>query len=127
MIQKFETVDQYIEAVPNEVGLKLQKIRQTIRKAIPDAEEVISYQMPAFNYHGMLIWYAAFKNHYSIFAPRVMKYFKDELKKYETSKSAIRIPIDKPVPVQFLTKIVKLTAKQNLDAANLKNKKVLKK
>jgi uncharacterized protein YdhG (YjbR/CyaY superfamily) len=128
MSLRFESVEDYIETVPRKVGLKLEKIRETIHKAVPDAEEFISYQMPAFKFHGMVVWFAAFKNHYSVFVrPRVMENFIKELKEYETTKSAIRIPIEKPVPVQLITKIVKLAAKQNLEAAEFKGKKVMKK
>ncbi len=103
----------------------LEKIRQTIKKAVPDAEEVISYGMPAFKFQGMLAWFAAFKNHYSVFMrPKSLQVFKEDLKQYELSKSAIKIPLDEPVPVRLVTKIIKYGAKQNLEKAELieKNK-----
>jgi uncharacterized protein YdhG (YjbR/CyaY superfamily) len=86
----------------------LSEIRQTIKKAVPEAEELISYQMPAFRYNGMLVWFAAFKHHYSIFIPRhILHLFEEELKPFELSKSksAIKIPIEKPVPVNLLSKL----------------------
>jgi uncharacterized protein YdhG (YjbR/CyaY superfamily) len=118
-------IDTYIELQPENVKAILKELRQTIKKAVPEAEEIISYQMPAFRFHGILVWFAAFKNHYSIFIrPHILSSFNEELKPYELSKSksAIKIPLDKPVPVNLLTKIVKSAAKTNLENAQLKTK-----
>ena len=124
MNQKPLNVDEYLTALPDNVRESLETLRQTIKNAVPDAEEVISYQMPAFKFHGMLIWYAAFKKHYSLFAhPPVLLGFKDELKSYQLSKSGIRIPLDEPVPVQLITEIVRLGAKVNLEREQLKSKR----
>ena len=121
---QFSTVDEYLALLSTQIKATLEQLRQTIKKAAPEAEEVISYQMPAFKFHGILVWFAAFKNHYSLFVrPKVLQVFKDELKQYETSKSAIRFPLDKPVHVQLVTKIVRLTAKENLEKARLKTKR----
>ena len=117
-------VDEYLAALPDNVIKTLKTLRQTIRIAVPEAEEVISYQMPVFKFHGMLIWYAAFKKHYSLFVhPPVLLGFKDELKPYQLSKSGIRIPLDEPVPVQLVTEIVRLGAKLNLEREQLKSKR----
>lgn len=118
-----KNIDEYLDTLPEKIRDIIEKIRQTIKKAVPQAEEVISYQMPAFKFHGMLIWFAAFKNHYSLFAPKALQVFKDELTSYETTKSAIKFPLDKPAPVQLVTKIVKFIAKENLVKAQLKTKK----
>jgi uncharacterized protein YdhG (YjbR/CyaY superfamily) len=118
-------IDAYIDLQSEIARSILSEIRQTIKKAIPEAEELISYQMPAFRYHGMLIWFAAFNRHYSIFISReILNLFQEELKPYELSKSkaAIIIPLDKPVPVQLLSKIIKSGAKANLEKAQLKRK-----
>jgi uncharacterized protein YdhG (YjbR/CyaY superfamily) len=118
-------IDTYIELQPENVKAILKELRQTIKKAVPEAEEIISYQMPAFRFHGILVWFAAFKNHYSIFIrPHILSSFNEELKPYELSKSksAIKIPLDKPVPENLLTKIVKSAAKTNLENAQLKTK-----
>jgi Uncharacterized conserved protein len=118
-------IDTYIELQPENVRATLTKMRQTIKMAVPEAEELISYRMPAFRFHGMLIWYAAFKNHYSIFIrPHILSVFKDELISFELSKSksAIKIPLNEPVPIQLVTKIVKYGAKVNLENAQLKTK-----
>ena len=80
--------------------------------------------MPAFKFHGMLVWFAAFKNHYSLFVrSKVLQVFKEELKPYEPTKATIKFPLDKPVPVQLVTKIVKFGAKENLEKAQLKTKR----
>ena len=118
-------IDAYIKLQPESVRGLLTELRLTIKKAVPEAEELISYRMPAFRFHGMLIWFAAFNKHYSIFVPRsVLNDFKEELKPFELSesKAAIKIPLDKPVPVQLLTRIVKSGAKANLENSKLKVK-----
>ena len=118
-------IDAYIELQPENVRAILKELQQTIKKAVPEAEEIISYQMPAFRFHGMLVWFAVFKNHYSIFIrPHILSAFKEELKPFELSKSksAIKIPLDKRVPADLLTKIVKSAAKTNLENAQLKTK-----
>ena len=118
-------VNEYIELQSENVRNILTEIRQTIKKTVPDAEEFISYQMPAFRYHGMLVWFAAFTHHYSIFIPgQILNHFQDELKPFELSKSksGIKIPLDKPVPVQLISKIIKSAAQANLEKAQLKRK-----
>jgi len=118
-------IDTYIELHSENTRRILSEIRQTIKEAVPEAEELISYQMPAFRYHGMLVWFAAFNHHYSIFIPRqILNLFQEELKPFELSKSksAIKIPLDKPVPVQLLSKIIKSGAKANLEKVQLKIK-----
>jgi uncharacterized protein YdhG (YjbR/CyaY superfamily) len=102
-------IDTYIELQSEDVRATLLHIRQTIKKAVPEAEELISYQMPAFRLKGMLVWFAAFKKHYTIFFPgKVLQEFKDELKTYEMVKSGagIKIPLGKPVPHELIAKIV---------------------
>ena len=93
---KFSTIDEYLALQTKEVRAILQQLRQTIQKAAPDAEEVISYSMPAFKFHGMLVWFAAWKNHYGIYVPSVLAIFKDKLAAYETTKATVRFPYDKP-------------------------------
>jgi uncharacterized protein YdhG (YjbR/CyaY superfamily) len=118
-------IDAYIDLQSEIARSILSEIRQTIIKAVPEAEELISYQMPAFKYHGMLVWFAAFNHHYSIFIPRhILNLFEEELKPFELSKSksAIKIPLDKPVPVKLLSKIIKSGAKANLEKEQLKIK-----
>jgi uncharacterized protein YdhG (YjbR/CyaY superfamily) len=114
-------IDNYLARLPVRERTILNKLRQVIRKAVPEAEEVISYQMPAFRFHGMLVWYATFKDHYSVFVrPSVLQAFINELNALELTKSAIKFPFDHPVPVRLITKIVKFGAIENLLKAQLK-------
>src|SRR5512144_3034176 len=106
-------VDSYLAAVPLNARAALQKLRQTIKAAAPKATETISYQIPTFKYHGMLVSFAAFKNHCSFFPGAVIKGYKDDLKSYETSKGTIRFPPDKPLPAALVKKLVKARIKQN--------------
>ena len=123
MKRTINTVNDYLANQDTSVRYSLEKLRQTIKKAVPEAEETISYQMPAFKYLGMLAYFASFKNHYSLFVqPKVLQAFKDDLKQYEFSKSAIRFPKNKPVPVELVTKIVKFGANENLEKAKAKGK-----
>jgi uncharacterized protein YdhG (YjbR/CyaY superfamily) len=119
----YKNIDHYIASQPVEIRPTLERLRHTIQKAVPKAEEVISYQMPAFRYHGMLIFFASFKKHYSIFVPTVLHLFKNELKIYKTSKATVNFPLDTPVQTKLITKIVKCAAKHNLEKAKLKLKK----
>ena len=110
------TIDEYIAEQPVAVRPILEKIRQIVNKNAPDADEVISYGMPAFKLHGMLLYFATFTNHYSLFAfPSAIVAFKDKLKGYELSKGTIKFPLDKPVPVKLIAEIVKLKMKENLN------------
>lgn len=115
-------IDAYIEKQAEPVRPILGKIRQTVKKAVPGAEELVSYGMPAFKYHGVLIWFAVFNHHYSIFIRRhILTRFTQELKifKLSDSGSAIKIPLNEPVPVRLLTKILKAAAKSNLESGKL--------
>lgn len=117
-------IDDYIEQQAENVRPALMDIRRTIKSAVPDAEEVISYQMPAFRLNGMLVWFAAFKKHYTIFFPgRVLQEYKDELKPYEMVKSGagIKIPLGKPIPARLIAKVVKARAKEISDMQQLKS------
>lgn len=117
----YKDIDAYIDNQPAEFRSILNNIRRTIIKAIPDAEEVISYGIPAFRYHGIVVYFASFKNHYSIFIrPRFMNVFKSELSKYKTSKSAVNVPSGDPVPVRLIAKIVKYIAIENLKEVKAK-------
>ena len=117
----FKTVDEYIASQPESVGKTLELLRQTIRRAAPEAEEVISYQIPAYIFHGILVYFAAFKEHYSLFAmPTAISAFKDKLKPYEVSKGTIRFPLYEIVPVNLITEIIKFRMKENLEKKRLK-------
>ncbi|HYA63817.1 MAG TPA: DUF1801 domain-containing protein [Candidatus Sulfotelmatobacter sp.] len=113
-MKNFHTVDEYFSALPKTVRDTLESLRKAIRQAAPQAEEVIHYNMPAFKWNGMLVWYAAFKEHIG-FYPRssAIVTFKNELAGYETSKGAIRFPIEKGIPAGLVKKIVKFRVKEN--------------
>lgn len=119
-MKAFKTVNEYLGSQPKEAREPLKKIRQTVKKAIPAAEELISYGMPAFKYHGMLIFYAGFKNHYSIFAPKATGFFKEELKKYKTAKATVQFPYGTKPPLGLIKKMVLFTAKRNLEKTRMK-------
>lgn len=110
----FTTIDEYLELQPEPLRKKLQKLRATIKKAAPAAQEVISYGMPGFVYNGKLAWFAAFKNHYALFVPPVFKEpFAAELKGFETTKSSIHFPLDQLFPADLVTAIIRYAMKWN--------------
>jgi uncharacterized protein YdhG (YjbR/CyaY superfamily) len=110
-----KSIDEYIATFPKDVQVILEELRLTIHDAAPGAEEVISYQMPAFKLNGMLVWFAAFKNHIGFF-PKVsaIEAFKEDLSGYELSKGTVRFPLNKPIPFGLVKKIVKFRVKENL-------------
>ena len=118
-------IDEYIAGFPNDVQKMLEKIRMTIRKAVPDAEEAISYQIPTFTLKGKyLIYFAAFKKHIGLYpAPRGIEKFKKELSVYEGGKGTVRFPLDKPIPFGLIERIVKFRVKESLERAKAKGKK----
>jgi len=120
-----KNIDDYIAGFPKDVQKLLTKVRATIRKAAPKAEEGISYQIPAFiNQDGYLIYFAAFKNHISVYpAPRGVDNFKKELAAYGGGKGTVRFPLDKPIPFDLITRIVKFRLEQNAEKAKAKGKK----
>jgi uncharacterized protein YdhG (YjbR/CyaY superfamily) len=107
-------IDEYIEGFPSNVQKLLQRIRKTIRKAAPDAEEAISYAIPTFKLSGNLVHFAGYKNHISLYpAPRGVAEFKKELAQYEGGKGTVQFPLDQPVPYDLITRIVKYRITQN--------------
>lgn len=118
------TIDAYIATFPVSTQALLQKMRNTITKAAPKAEETISYGMPTFKLQGNLVHFAGYKNHIGFYpAPSGIEAFADELKKYKTSKGAIQFPVDEKLPLALVTKIVKFRVKENLAKAVAKSKK----
>lgn len=111
----FKNIDEYISIQTPEVQVILEQMRQTIKKAAPDAEEVISYKMPAFKFHGMLVYFAAYKKHIGFYAtPTGHSEFKEELSIYKQGKGSVQFPLTKPLPLDLITKIVKFRVKENL-------------
>jgi uncharacterized protein YdhG (YjbR/CyaY superfamily) len=118
----FKTADEYIRSFPEHISGKLTKLREVIIKSAPEAEEIISYGMPAYKYHGVIAYFAASKNHYALYAyPDSIKAFKDYLKPYSLSKGTIRFTYDKPLPVQLVKDIIKYRVKANLIKKQLKD------
>jgi uncharacterized protein YdhG (YjbR/CyaY superfamily) len=118
-MNKFKTMDEYIVSFPKNVQTILQEMRQTIHNAAPQAEETISYSMPAFKQKGVLVWFAAFKNHIGFFPTALgVEAFKAELCDYSTSKGTIRFPLDKPIPFDLVKKIVEYRIKENFAKSN---------
>jgi uncharacterized protein YdhG (YjbR/CyaY superfamily) len=119
-----KNIDDYLAGVPERARLKLEKLRGVILTVAPDAEEVISYGMPAFKYHGMLAGFAAWEKHVGFYPwnSRTVDEFKDELKGYNTSRGAIQFPLEKPIPIALVKKIVKARMKENELQFKQKNK-----
>ena len=119
-------VEAYLAKVPEPARATLEKIRAAIRSAAPkDAEECISYGMPAFRYKGALVGYAAFKQHCSFFpmSASMLDQFPDEVKGYRTAKGTLQFPQDKPLPAALVRKMVKARVQQNEDKAAAKPRK----
>ena len=120
----FTSIDEYIATFPKETQRILKEMRATIKAAAPEAEEKISYQMPTFFLKGNLVHFAAFKNHIGFYpTPSGVEAFKDELSVYEGAKGSVQFPIEKPMPLKLITKIVKFRVAENLKNAELKRKK----
>lgn len=112
----FHTIDEYIASFPKDIQKLLETMRTTIKAAAPDAEETISYQMPAFALNGILVYFAAAKNHIGFYpTSRGIEAFKDELSIYEGSKGAVRFPFNKPLPQELISKIVRFRVNENLN------------
>ena len=114
MKKQLETIDDYIQGFPTDVQNILEKMRQTIRKAAPEAVEAISYQMPTFKLNGKnLVHFAAFKNHIGFYPiPSGIEAFRRELSPYKQGKGSVQFPLDKPVPYDLVDKIVRFRVKE---------------
>jgi uncharacterized protein YdhG (YjbR/CyaY superfamily) len=111
----FQSVDDYIAAQPEAAQRILGAVRKTIRKALPEAEEVISYQIPAYKLHGgAVLYFAGWKQHYSLYpaGERLVEAFQPELASYTVNKSTIRFPLSEPVPVKLIERIAKFRASE---------------
>jgi uncharacterized protein YdhG (YjbR/CyaY superfamily) len=118
---KHKNVNDYIAGFPKSMQKILAQMRAAIKKAAPAAEEVISYGMPAYKLNGMLVFFAGYKNHIGFYAtPTGHKAFEKELSVYKQGKGSVQFPIDKPLPLTLISKIVKYRVKENQDKTNLK-------
>jgi uncharacterized protein YdhG (YjbR/CyaY superfamily) len=122
---KPESIAAYMDLFPEATQKILQKIRQTIKKAAPEAEETISYAIPCFKLKGQfLIYFAGYKNHVSVYpAPRGETLFKKELADYKGGKGTVQFPLDKPIPYELITRIVHFRMMKNEEIKNAKQKK----
>jgi uncharacterized protein YdhG (YjbR/CyaY superfamily) len=120
----YENIDHYIAEFPDETRELLEQLRATIRNAAPEAEEVISYRMPAYKYRGMLVYFAAYKNHIGFYpGASGIEAFKKELSGYKGAKGSVQFPLDKPLPLELVTEIVKFRIIENSIKSELKAKK----
>lgn len=119
-----KNIDDYIADFPPDVQVILEKMRATIKKAAPDAEEAIKYRLPTFVLSGNLVHFGAFKKHIGFYAtPTGNKQFRDELSVYEGAKGSVQFPFDKPIPFGLVSKMVKFRVKENLARSAAKRKK----
>ena len=108
------TVDDYIEPFPPDVRAILRRVRATIRRAAPNAEERISYRMPAYAQNGIVVWFAGFKNHIGLYPPvKGGAGLTKAMARYANEKGNLRFPLDEPIPYRLIERIVKLRVKQN--------------
>jgi len=120
----FNAIDEYILQFPPEVQEILKTLRNVIKESAPEATEKISYQMPTFVLHGNLVHFAAYKKHIGFYpAPSGIEAFKNELSEYKGAKGSVQFPIEKPLPYELISKIVKFRVAENLKKAEDKLKK----
>lgn len=120
----FNSMDEYMATFPEEIQKILEELRATIKASAPEAEEKISYQMPTFALKGNLVHFAAFKNHIGLYpTPSGTQAFQRELSIYQGAKGSIKFPIEKPLPLELIRKIVKFRVAENLKNAEIKSGK----
>jgi len=116
-----DSIDGYISDLPKDIQIILQKIRAVIRKAAPEAEETINYGIPTFKLEGNLVHFAAYKNHIGFYpAPSGIRAFQKELSIYKGSKGAVQFPLNKQLPANLISRIVKFRVKENIEKAGIK-------
>ncbi len=118
----FNSIDEYIATFPKDIQKILKELRATIKAAAPDAEEKINYQMPTFFLNGNLVHFAAFKKHIGFYpTPSGIEAFQKELSAYEGSKGSIQFPIDEPMPLKLISRVVKFRVAENKKKAKIKS------
>ena len=116
MARQFKTIDEYINSFPQDVQQILNELRQTIWEAAPEAQETINYQMPTFTLNGKLVHFAAFKNPIGFYpTPTGIEAFKQELSRYKGAKGSVQFPIDEPLPLPLIRRIVEYRVEENLE------------
>lgn len=120
----FRSIDEYIATFPEDIQKILQEIRATVQAAAPDAKEKISYQMPTFDLKGNLVHFAAFKNHIGFYpTPSGTEAFREEIARYQGAKGSIRFPLNEPMPLDLIRRIVEFRVAENLKKAEEKTRK----
>jgi len=121
---KFKTVDEYLASLPEAHRSKLVDIRKIVNKIVPEADEIISYNMPAYKYYGLLLYLAAHKNHIGFYPGSTSSiiHFKNDLKAFHTSKGTIQFQINEQLPIALIKKIIQFRVKENTDKAIAKGK-----
>ena len=120
----FNSIDEYIASFPPDIQRILEELRATIKSAAPEADEKISYQMPTFALKGNLVHFAAFTNHIGFYpTPSGIQEFEQELSAYQSAKGSVQFPLDKPLPLNLIRKIVKFRVAENLVKAEKKSTK----
>jgi uncharacterized protein YdhG (YjbR/CyaY superfamily) len=116
MARQFQTIDDYIAAFPEDVQRILGELRQTIKEAAPEAQETINYQIPTFTLNGNLVHFAAFEKHIGFYpTPSGIEAFKQELSRYKRAKGSVQFPIDEPLPLPLIRRIVEYRVKENME------------
>jgi uncharacterized protein YdhG (YjbR/CyaY superfamily) len=119
-----DAIDQYIAGFPEEIQILLEQIRSAIHESAPGAEETISYAMPAFRLNGPLIYFAAFKKHIGFYPTASgIEAFKDEIMMYKHARGSVQFPVDKPMPLDLISRIVKFRVTENMKKSVLRRKK----
>lgn len=119
--KQFKSMDEYIDEFPEDVKRILNELRQTIKEVAPEAEETISYQIPTFNFNGNLVHFAAFEHHIGFYpTPSGMEAFKEELSQYKGAKGSVQFPIDEPLPLPLIRRIVEFRVKENRERKSKK-------
>lgn len=119
----FKSIDEYILKFPSQIQETLEMLRKVIKENAPDAKEKISYQMPTFYFYGNLVHFAAYKNHIGFYpSPSGIDKFKNELSEYKGAKGSVQFPIDKPLPYELISKIVKFRVEENIKKTEDKSK-----
>ncbi len=120
----FKSIDEYIATFPEPIQALLQAVRATVKAAAPDAEEIISYQMPAFALKGNLVYFSAGKNHIGFYpTPSAIKAFEDELSVYKGAKGSVQFQYNEPLPLELIGRMVQFRVAENLKKAEKKAKK----
>jgi uncharacterized protein YdhG (YjbR/CyaY superfamily) len=118
-----QNIDDYIAGFPEDTQAILQKMRETIKKAAPEAEETINYQIPTFTLHGNLVHFAGYKKHVGFYpTPSGIEKFKEQLSAYEGAKGSVKFPLDQPIPYELIAEITAYRVQENLEKAAAKGK-----